>query len=202
MDGPIAVFGQVASEFILNAPTAYADGTELTKSLILDMTVFLEEFAPPAGLSSIISKETVAALARFNLMVFSIEYLETPLQTSVAIDRNAAKEDNQVSPRVSVSTEADREQFPRTPPRSPLSPKVSGENFQSQSLPPRDQGPLDDGQSIPVVRHAREYFDGLWSGGYRDIVIEQLKIEVNKLFCSYGLLLKLWFLTGSLLSLG
>lgn len=187
MDGPIAVFGQVASEFILNAPTAYADGTELTKSLILDMTIFLEEFAPPAGLSSIVSKETVVALARFILMVFSIEYLETPQQTPAAIDQNPAKVDDQVSPRVSVSTDADREQFPRTPPRSPLSPKVSGENFQSQSLPPRAQGPLDDEQSIPVMRHAREYFDGLWSSGYRDIVIEQLKIEVSEPFCDYDL---------------
>ncbi|KAG0045142.1 hypothetical protein BGZ83_009603 [Gryganskiella cystojenkinii] len=184
MEGPIAVFGQVASEFILNAPTAYADGTELTKSLILDMTIFLEEFMQPAGLSSIISRETVAALARFNLLVFSIEYLETPPQESIENinEPKSAREDGEASPRVSMSTtDADREQFSRTPPRSPLSPKVSGENFQSHNFPPTAPGPSIDEQSIPVVRHAREYFDGLWSNGYQDVIIEQLKIETENI---------------------
>jgi hypothetical protein len=187
MDSPISVFGQVASEFILNAPTAYADGTELTKSLILDMTIFLEEFAPPAGLSGIISKETVPAIVRFILMVFSIEFLETTEQTAVP---NNDQKDNEASPRVSMSSEADPEQLPRTPPRSPLSPKVSGENFQMQNFPDsaKDQAPHE--QSIPVIRPAKDYFDGLWTSGYRDVVIEQLKIEVYSAgFTNYPLLL-------------
>jgi len=176
MDGPISVFGQVASEFILNSPTAYADGTELTKSLILDMTIFLQEFVPPAGLSGTITKETVPALARFILMVFSIDFLENSEQPSVP---NNDQKDNEASPRVSMSTEADPEQLPRTPPRSPLSPKVSGENFQLQNFLDGAQDPAANEQSIPVVRHARDYFDDLWTSGYRSVVIEQLTNEVN-----------------------
>ena len=179
MEGPIAAFGQVASELILNTPTAYADGTELTKSLILDMAIFLEEFVPPSGLSSIISRETVAALSRFNLLVFSIEYLEAASEESPENDQKPTQEDDGVSPRVSMSMDTEREQLPRTPPRSPLSPKVSGEKFQSYTFPPTVQGSSVDEKSIPVVRHAREYFDSLWSNGYRDVVIEQLKIEVG-----------------------
>ncbi|GJJ73116.1 hypothetical protein EMPS_05474 [Entomortierella parvispora] len=178
MDGPISVFGQVASEFILDAPTAYADGTELTKSLILDMIIFLQEFVPPAGLSGIISKETVLAVARFILVVFSIEFLETPELTPVP---NTDQKEDEVSPRVSISTETDQGHFPRTPPRSPLSPKVNGENFQMHNFPESAKDPAVNEQSIPVVRQARDYFDGLWTSGYRGIVTEQLKIEAENI---------------------
>ncbi|OAQ29570.1 hypothetical protein K457DRAFT_32202 [Linnemannia elongata AG-77] len=178
LDGPVRIFGQAASEFVLNAPVAYADGSELTKSLILDMTIFLQEFLPPAGLRGSVSNEAVTSVVRFILMVFSIEYLEVQSQepsTSFDIPR-PSRDDMEPTPRASISTESEREAIPRTPPRSPLSPNVSGENFQARILPPQDQG-LPDEKANPVVQQARNYFDAIWDQGYQGTIVDQMKIE-------------------------
>lgn len=180
LDGPVRIFGQAASEFVLNAPVAYADGSELTKSLILDMTIFLQEFLPPAGLRGSVSNEAVASVVRFILMVFSIEYLEVQSQepsTSFDIPR-PSRDDMEPTPRASISTESEREAIPRTPPRSPLSPNVSGENFQARILPPQEQG-LPDEKANPVVQQARNYFDAIWDQGYQGTIVDQMKIEVG-----------------------
>ncbi|KAG0296788.1 hypothetical protein BGZ96_008516 [Linnemannia gamsii] len=178
LDGPVRIFGQAASEFVLNAPVASAEGSELTKSLIMDMTIFLQEFLPPAGLRGSISNEAVASIIRFILMVFSIEYLEIQpqeLPSSFDIQR-PSRDDIELTPRASISTEPERETMSRTPPRSPMSPNVSGENFQARILPPQDQG-LPDEKANPVVQHARNYFDAIWDQGYQGTIVDQMKIE-------------------------
>ncbi|KAG0375632.1 hypothetical protein BGX24_008839, partial [Mortierella sp. AD032] len=179
LDGPVSIFGQAASEFVLNAPVAYADGSEMTKSLILDMTIFLHEFLPPAGLRGTISNEAVASIVRFTLMVFSIEYLEIqqPREPSLSFDiLRPSRDDVEATPRESTSTEPERDNMPRTPPRSPLSPNVSGENFQSKIQPPQEQG-LPDEKSNPAVQQARAYFDAVWDQGYQGTIVDQMKIE-------------------------
>ncbi|KAF9132432.1 hypothetical protein BGW39_000145 [Mortierella sp. 14UC] len=179
LDGPVRIFGQAASEFVLNAPVAYADGSEMTKSLILDMTIFLHEFLPPAGLRGTVSNEAMASIIRFILMVFSIEYLEIQPQqeTSLSFDiPRPSREDVEATPWVSTSTEPERENMPRTPPRSPLSPNVSGENFQARIQPPQDQG-LPDEKSNPVVQQARAYFEAIWDLGYQGTIVDQMRIE-------------------------
>ncbi|KAG0215733.1 hypothetical protein BGX33_000899 [Mortierella sp. NVP41] len=177
LDGPVRIFGQAASEFVLNAPVAYADGSELSKSLILDMTLFVQEFLPPAGLRGSVSNEAVASIVRFILMVFSIEYLEVQPQGQASSDiPRPSRDDMETASRASISIETDREHMPRTPPRSPLSPNVSGENFQARALSPQDQG-LPDEQEIPVVLQARTYFDAVWDQGYQGTIIDQMKVE-------------------------
>ncbi|KAG0277970.1 hypothetical protein BGZ95_004993 [Linnemannia exigua] len=179
LDGPVSIFGQAASEFVLNAPVAYADGSEMTKSLILDMTIFLHEFLPPAGLRGAISNDAVASIVRFTLMVFSIEYLEIqqPQEPSLSFDiLRPSRDDVEATPRGSTSTEPERENMPRTPPRSPLSPNVSGENFQAKIQPPQEQG-LPDEKSNPAVQQARAYLDAIWDQGYQGTIVDQMKIE-------------------------
>jgi hypothetical protein len=187
LDGPVRIFGQAASEFVLNAQVAYADGSELTKSLILDMTIFLQEFMPPAGLRGSVSDEAVASIIRFILMVFSIEYLEIQPQeapSSFDIPR-PSRDDMEPSPRASISTEPERETIPRTPPRSPLSPNVSGENFQARILPPQEQG-LPDEKANPVIQQARYYFNAIWDLGHQGTIVDQMKVEVGvELWNSY-----------------
>ncbi|KAG9067454.1 hypothetical protein KI688_012237 [Linnemannia hyalina] len=178
LDGPVRIFGQVASEFVLNAPVAHADESELTKSLILDMTIFLQEFLPPAGLRGSVSNEAVASVVRFIFMVFSIEYLEIqPQEPSTSFDNpRPSRDDMEPTSRASMSTEPEREAMPRTPPRSPLSPNVSGDNFQARILPPRDQG-LPGEKTNPVVQLARNYFDAIWDQGHQGTIVDQMKIE-------------------------
>jgi hypothetical protein len=170
----------VASEFVLNAPAAYTDASEMTKSLILDMVIFVHEFLPPTGLRGTISNEAVASLVRFILMVFSIDYLEIQPQQerSLSFDTpQPSREDIEATPRASISTEPEREVMPRTPPRSPRSPNVSGEKFQAKLQPPQDQG-MPDEKSNPVVQQARAYFDAIWDIGYQGTIVDQMKIEV------------------------
>ncbi|KAF9154391.1 hypothetical protein BG015_001079 [Linnemannia schmuckeri] len=178
LDGPVRIFGQAASEFVLNAPVVHTDGSELTKSLILDLIIFLQEFLPPAGLRGSVSNEAVASIVRFTLMVFSIEYLEIqPQKPSTSFDiPRPSRDDMEPTTRASISTEPERETMPRTPPRSPLSPNVSGENFQARILPPQDQE-LTDEKANPVVQQTRNYFDAIWEQGYQGTIVDQMKIE-------------------------
>lgn len=180
MDGPVRLFGQAASEIVLNAPVVYADGSELSKSLILDLILFLQEFLPPAGLSGAVSDEAVAMLIRFVLTIFSIEFPESAQQPKVSIEKSRhPKEYQDESPRISTSSEADPDLHPRTPPRSPRSPNASGENFESSSQSPQPSNIALDEQLNPAMRHSRTYLNGLWKHGYQDAISEGLKNEVS-----------------------
>jgi len=183
LDGPVRIFGQAASEFVLNAPVVYADGSELSQSLILDMVVFLQEFLPAAGLRDVVSNEAVASVVRFTLMVFSIEYLEARPKEPTWLDiHRSSRDDIETTPRPSASIELERDNMSRTPPRTPLSPNVSGENFQARVLsPPQEQG-LPDEQENPVVQQARAYLDAIWDQGYQGTIVDQMKIEVGGAF--------------------
>ncbi|KAF9955542.1 hypothetical protein BGZ72_003631 [Mortierella alpina] len=178
MDGPVRLLGQAASEIVLNAPVAYADGSDLSKALILDLVLFIQEFLPPAGLSGAVSGEAIAMLIKFVLTVFSAEFPESPQQAKVSVERpRTSKEGQEDSPRVSTSSDVDTELHPRTPPRSPMSPNASSENFQSSSLPSQPPNIALDEQLNPVMRHARTYLDGLWQHGYQDAICEGVKSE-------------------------
>ncbi|KAF9984063.1 hypothetical protein BGZ75_004373 [Mortierella antarctica] len=178
MDGPVRLLGQAASEIVLNAPVAYADGSELSKSLILDLVLFLQEFLPPAGLPGAVSDEAIAMLIRFVLTIFSIEFPESTQRTKVSLERpRTPKEGQDESPRVSSSSDADPDLHPRTPPRSPRSPSASGENFRSSSQPPHPPNVAVDEPLNSVMRHARTYLDGLWQHGCQNVISEGLKDE-------------------------
>ncbi|KAF9928463.1 hypothetical protein FBU30_002365 [Linnemannia zychae] len=182
LDESIRTFGQAASEFVLNAPFAYADGSEITKSLILEIIIFIQEFMPPARLRGLVSDEAVASLIRLTLIIFSIEYLDIQPQepaSSFGLSR-PSRDDAEAAPRLSVSTDPDREITSRTPPRSPLSPNASGENFQAKITPPQDQGLLDEKENL-VVQQARFYFDTLWDQGYQESIVDQMKSECENI---------------------
>ncbi|KAI7817236.1 hypothetical protein BC939DRAFT_335406 [Gamsiella multidivaricata] len=182
LDEAVLIFGQAASELVLSAPVAYMDGSESTRSLILDLTTILEEYLPPAGLSGFVSDYAIAMLLKFVLMIFSIEFPED-LQHERIFSENLAisKDIQEASPRASVSTEHEPENLSRTPPRSPLSPKVSGEYFQARSMPPHDPNRTMGERSNPLLQRARSYFDALWENGHRDIITQQLKAEVENI---------------------
>ncbi|KAF9358562.1 hypothetical protein BGX26_001451 [Mortierella sp. AD094] len=178
MDGPVRTFGQAASELVLSVPVAYADSPKLTQSLILDLMTFLGEFVPPTSLGGSVSKNTVAMLVKFILSVFSMEYLEDQQQDKQSAEiPTTPRDDQEATPRASSSTDTEQELASKTPPRSPLSPNVSGENFQARSLPPHVPNLVADEKSSPVVQHARVYFNALWDNGYQDVIIDQLKAE-------------------------
>ncbi|ORZ15402.1 hypothetical protein BCR41DRAFT_353710 [Lobosporangium transversale] len=186
IDGPVAAFGQVASALVLGEPVSYTDGAEDTRSIILDLTLFLKEFLPPASLSGVINKDTATSLVKFILMIFSVEYPgiqqqqdRMPVEYHEAQASGISRDDQDGTPRGSLSTDGDRENVLRTPPRSPLSPDVSGETFQARTLSPHALDLLSDEQANLVLQHARAYFDDLWASGYQDAIIEQLKIEVK-----------------------
>ncbi|KAF9194469.1 hypothetical protein BGZ51_009549 [Haplosporangium sp. Z 767] len=179
MDEPIRVFGRAASDLVLSSPVAYAEQSELMRSLILDLMLFIKEFMSPSYLDGIVSKETVSVLVRYILAVFSVEYPEIQQQERVSTDNFRTPYDEQsLSRRTSIATEVSQEYAPVTPPpRSPVSPNVSGENFQARSLPPQVPNMVMDEQLNPVLYHARAYFDTLWSSGYQEAIINQLKTE-------------------------
>ncbi|KAG0253183.1 hypothetical protein BG011_006509, partial [Mortierella polycephala] len=204
MDEPIRVFGRAASDLVLSAPVAYAEGSELMKSLILDLMLFIKEFMSPSDLSGTVSKETVSTLVRYILAVFSIEYLEIQQQERVSTENSRAPYDEQsLSRRTSIVTEVSQEYASVTPPpRSPVSPNVSGENFQARSLPPQVPNLVVDEQSYPVLYHARAYFDALWSSGYQEVIISQLKAEMENI--SFRRLVQLYYriVLGSSIAIG
>ncbi|KAG0004625.1 hypothetical protein BGZ79_008697 [Entomortierella chlamydospora] len=178
MDGLVRTFGQAASEFVLGVPVAYADSPKLTQSLILDLMTFLGEFVPTTCLDGSVSKITTAMLVKFILSVFSMEYLEDQQQDKLSTEFPTTPRDGQeATPRASSSADTEQELASRTPPRSPLSPNVSGENFQARSLPPHVPNLVADEKSSPVVQRARVYFNALWDNGYQDVIIDQLKAE-------------------------
>jgi len=181
LDGPIRVLGQTASDFILNSPVALADCSEITKSLILDFTIFIDEFLPPAGLKETVSKDSLKAIVRFILTVLSVEYLESQTKERSSADDTRLSKDEQDSSyqRGSISAEMEREYVSRTPPRSPLSPNVSGEHFQSRSLPSHSQNLTPDEATNPTVQRARAYLNELWESGHQNLITEQLQTEVR-----------------------
>ncbi|KAG0306222.1 hypothetical protein BGZ98_002776 [Dissophora globulifera] len=192
MDEPAMILGQIASEFVLSAPVEFANGSESTRLFIQDLMLFLGEFLTPAELSGSISKDSVAMLVRFVLSVFSIQYLEDQQQEKPSMmNTTALTEDREATPRTSISTEGDREIISRTPPRTPLSPNISGEHFQARSLPPHVPNIIVDEHSNPVVQRARVYFDALWHNGYRDLIVEQLKSEMETI--SFQRLINLYY---------
>ncbi|KAF9393611.1 hypothetical protein CPC16_001601 [Podila verticillata] len=181
LDGPIRALGQTASDFILNSPVALADCSEITKSLILDFTIFIDEFLPPAGLKETVSKDSLKAIVRFILTVLSVEYLEGQTKERPSADdiRYSRDEQDVSDQRGSISAEMEREYVSRTPPRSPLSPNVSGEHFQSRSLPSHAQNLTPDEATNPTVQRARAYLNGLWESGHQNLIIEQLQTELE-----------------------
>jgi len=180
MDGPVRQLGQAASEIVLNAPIAYADGSELSKSLILDLVLFLQEFLPPAGLSGAVSDEAIAMLIRFILTIFSMEFSESTQPAKVSIERpRTSKEAQDASPRISISSDTDLDLHSRTPPRSPRSPHASNENLRSSSQPPQPPNIAAEEQLSPVLRQARTYLNSLWQHGYQKAISEGLKNEVT-----------------------
>ncbi|KAG0082753.1 hypothetical protein BGZ92_011431 [Podila epicladia] len=179
LDGPTRVLGQTASDFILNSPVALTDCSEITKSLVLDFTIFIDEFLPPAGLKETVSKDSLKAIMRFVLTVFSVEYVDGQTKERPGDDTQLSRDEQDGYQRGSMSAEIEREYVSRTPPRSPLSPNVSGEHFQSRSLPSHSQNLTPDEATNPAVQKARAYLNGLWEAGYQSLIAEQLQIEME-----------------------
>ncbi|KAF9302452.1 hypothetical protein BGZ74_005326, partial [Mortierella antarctica] len=180
LDGPTRVLGQTASDFILNSPVALTDCSEITKSLILNFTILIDEFLPPAGLKETVSKDSLKAIVRFVLTVLSVEYLEGQTKEKPSGDDTQLSRDEQDGyQRGSISAETEREYVSRTPPRSPLSPNVSGEHFQSRSLPSHSQNLSPDDATNPTVQRARTYLNGLWESGYQSLIAEQVQTEME-----------------------
>ncbi|KAF9116859.1 hypothetical protein BGX27_009740 [Mortierella sp. AM989] len=178
MDGPVRTFGQAASELTSSLPVAYADSPDLTQSLILDLMMFLGDFVPPTSLDGFVSKDTIAMIVRFILVIFSMDYLEDQQQDKLSTDiPKNPRDDQEATPRASLSTDTEQDLASRTPPRSPLSPNVNEENFQARSLPSHVPNAVTDEKSSPVVQRARIYFNALWDSGYQDVIVDQLKAE-------------------------
>ncbi|KAF9208081.1 hypothetical protein BGZ49_009870 [Haplosporangium sp. Z 27] len=178
MNEPVKAFGQAASDIVLKMPIAYEDRPKLNQSLVLDLVVFLGEFIPPTSLGGSVSNNAIATLVKFILSVFSMEYIEDQQQdrqsNTIPIEH---RDEQTATPRASISTEIQQELISRTPPRSPLSPNVSGENFHIRSLPPHVPSLIAYEMSNPVIQRAREYFNSLWDNGYQGVIIDQLKVE-------------------------
>ncbi|KAG0019915.1 hypothetical protein BGZ82_011748, partial [Podila clonocystis] len=180
LDGPVRVLGHTASDFILNSPVVLADCSEITKSLILDFTTFIDEFLPPAGLKETVSKDSLKAIVRFVLTVLSVEYLEGQTKERRSRDELRLSRDEQDGEQKgSISAEMEREYVSRTPPRSPLSPNVSGEHFHSRSLPSHSQNLTPDEATNPTVQRARAYLNGLWESGHQSLITEQVQTEME-----------------------
>lgn len=142
--------------------------------------IFINEFLPPAGLKETVSKDSLKAIVRLVLTVLSVEYLEVQTKERPSGDDIRLSRDEQDGDqRGSISAEMEREYVSRTPPRSPLSPNVSGEQFQSRS-PSHSQNLTPDEATNPIVQKARAYLNGLWESGHQSLITEQVQIEVHQ----------------------
>ncbi|KAF9438530.1 hypothetical protein BGZ76_007061 [Entomortierella beljakovae] len=182
MDGPIKTLGNAASNLMMTIPIIYSESSELSQSIVLELMTFIGKVLPPASLNRHVSKEAIAMLVKTIFSIFSAEYLEDQQQDRPSKEFTFTRRDDQeTTPRASISTDPDQDLASRTPPRTPLSPNVSGENFQARSLPPHVPNLVVDEKSSPVVQKARAYFNDLWNNGYQEVLIYQLKDEFENM---------------------
>ncbi|KAG0237709.1 hypothetical protein BGW42_000115 [Actinomortierella wolfii] len=194
LDEAASIFAEAFSELILRLPISTNEHSEVMKNILIDLSTFMTKSLPPAGLEGTFSEDTVDALIRTTLMLFSIQYCRKP---SAQYSTDALSEHMQESSGHKVSDPnaalphqpthqhpLDAETNDQPPPsphsrKSPASPKVSGENFIPRIGSTSQDHTFIHDEPDPLLKLTRRYFDELWDQGYHNKIIRQVRQQIE-----------------------